>query len=265
MAGVEADHGPVAQRADVGVGGAPVRYVGVVERRLEELVLQHHPLVLAELGVDGGQSLGQPVLTRPHVALARVVRAVREPDLEVPRAGLAHHLDAVQVVLHRLAPYGGVGVGQAAQPVVVVLEGVAVDGAEPYAEVGGVAAQRGEVVDQVPRDVQGHRRSEPGEAVHRRRVGDLLLHGARRARAAEDLEAGARVAVGPRGHLDGQGTQLLADACERRHGGAISVGGGDGAAGTPAVGRRRSPSLYESVKSNKNATTAQPSARQISR
>ena len=38
--------------AHVGVGGAPVRDVGVVERRLEELVLEHQALVLAEAGVD---------------------------------------------------------------------------------------------------------------------------------------------------------------------------------------------------------------------
>jgi hypothetical protein len=35
-------------RAGLGVGGAPVRDVGVVERRLEELVLQHQPLLVAE-------------------------------------------------------------------------------------------------------------------------------------------------------------------------------------------------------------------------
>ena len=62
VAGVEADHRPLPQRGHVGVGGAPVRDVGGVERRLEELVLQHESLVLAETGVDLRETLGQPVL-----------------------------------------------------------------------------------------------------------------------------------------------------------------------------------------------------------
>ena len=52
VAGVEADHGPLAERGHLDVRRAPVGHVGVVERRLEELVLEHQPLVLADPRVD---------------------------------------------------------------------------------------------------------------------------------------------------------------------------------------------------------------------
>ena len=56
MTGVEAHDGPVAESDAVHVRRAPVRDVGVVERRLEELVLEDEPLVVAQLGVDLGQT-----------------------------------------------------------------------------------------------------------------------------------------------------------------------------------------------------------------
>lgn len=150
-------------------------------------------MVVAELVVDARQALGQPVLTSPDVALPRVVGAVSQPDLEVARPRLRHHLDAVEVVLDRLVADLRVGVGEAAELVVVVLEGVAVDRAQRHALLLGVRPERTEVVDEVPGDVQGHRRREPGEAVHRGRVGDLLVDGPRSAGAAEHLEPGAEL------------------------------------------------------------------------
>src|SRR4029079_15860016 len=142
----------------------------------------------------------------------------REPDLEVARPGLVHHVDAGEVVLDRLAPDPRVGVGDAAELVVVVLEGVAVDRAEADAEVLGVRAELPEVVDVVQGDVQRDRRGETGEPVHGRGVGDLLLHRARGAGAAEDLEAGARVAVGPRGDLDRLALEPGSDLAAAGHG-----------------------------------------------
>ncbi len=102
--GVEAHERLRPQSRHVGVRGAPVRDVGVVERRLEELVLQHHPLVVTQPVVDRPQPLGQPVLPVADVALPRVVGAVGEPDLQVARARLVHDVDAREVVVHRLAP-----------------------------------------------------------------------------------------------------------------------------------------------------------------
>jgi hypothetical protein len=83
VTGVKAHHRLGSERADVDVRGAPVRDVGVIKSRLEELVLEHQPLVVGQLRVDGGESFGEPVLAGSHVALAGVVRSVGKPDLEV--------------------------------------------------------------------------------------------------------------------------------------------------------------------------------------
>ena len=98
VAGVEAHQRLVAERGHLGVGRAPVRNIGVVERRLEELVLEHEALVVAEARVDLLQRVLQAVLTAAHVGLARVVRALGEPDLEVARPGRVHDVDALEVV-----------------------------------------------------------------------------------------------------------------------------------------------------------------------
>ena len=52
VAGVEADLRTVTERGHLGVARSPVRNVHVVERRLEELVLEHEALVLADAVVD---------------------------------------------------------------------------------------------------------------------------------------------------------------------------------------------------------------------
>ena len=77
----------------------------------------------------------------------------------------------------RLGPDALVDVAQAAELVVVVLERVRVDRAEPHAEVLGVARELVEVVDPVPRDVQRDRRRQARVRVHLRGVGELLVRG----------------------------------------------------------------------------------------
>ena len=74
-----------------------------------------------------------------------------------------HDVDALEVVVDRLLAHLGIGVGQGTELVVVVLEGVRIDGPEPHPEVSacGAAAR---VVDQVPGDVQRDEGSEPGAA-----------------------------------------------------------------------------------------------------
>ena len=138
---------------------------------------------LAEAGVDLRERVGEAVLPVAQVALARVVRAVGQPDLEVAAAGDVHDVDALErggaIALARIRSSTW---RQAAELVVVVLERVRVDRAEPDAEVVGVRAQLVEVVDPVPRDVQRDRRGQAGEAVDLGGVGELLLDGARRAR-----------------------------------------------------------------------------------
>ena len=55
VAGIEADDGPLTQRGHMREGCAPVRNVGVVERGLEELVLQEEALMWSQILVDNGQ------------------------------------------------------------------------------------------------------------------------------------------------------------------------------------------------------------------
>ena len=135
----------------------------MIEGRLEELVFEHDPLIAAEPVVDLLQRVGETVLPAAHIGLARVVGTLGEPDLQVARAGGVHDVDAFEVVVDRLAAHRVVIVGEAAEFVVVVLEGVGVDGAELHALVARMLAQGGEVVDLVPRDVQGDRRGETGD------------------------------------------------------------------------------------------------------
>ena len=130
VAGVEADHRAVAERGHLGVGGAPVGNIGVVERRLEELVLEHQALLAGQAVVDLAERVVEAVLAGAHVGLAGVVRALGEPDLQVARAGGVHHVDALEVVIDRLAADAVVLVGEGAELVVLVLERVRVDRAE---------------------------------------------------------------------------------------------------------------------------------------
>jgi len=97
------------------------------------------------------------------------------------------------VVLDGPLPHGGVGVGQGAELVGVVLEGVGVHRAECHAEVGGVAAEGRVVVALVPGDVQGDRGGQPGVLVDLGGVGDLLFDGAGGPGRGEYPEAGAGV------------------------------------------------------------------------
>jgi hypothetical protein len=153
--------------------------------------------------VDLLQRVGQPLLPVAQVVLARVVGAVGQPQLQVGGAGLPHDLDALGVVLYGLAADRLVGVRERAELVVVVLEQVRVDAADLHAEVGGVLGELAEVVDLVPRDVQGDPRGDAGVLVHLRRVFELLVGVAGDAGLAEHLEPGAGVAERPRGQLDG--------------------------------------------------------------
>ncbi len=132
----------VAERLAVEQGGAPVGHVGRVEGRLEQLVLEQHPLAVAQPLVDGGERLGEPVLAGDDVVLARVVGAVGEPELEVPAAGRVHDVDALEEVRERLLPRLRVGVADAPELVVVVLEDVGVDRADLDAVALGVRGER---------------------------------------------------------------------------------------------------------------------------
>ena len=103
----------------------------------------------------------------------------------------------------RLAADPGIGIGDASQHVVVVLEHVGVDDPDAHPEVGGVLGEDAVVVDLVPRDMQGDARGHAGETVHRGRVRDLLERVPGDTFLGEDLEAGSGVPECPGRQLDG--------------------------------------------------------------
>ena len=223
VAGVEADHRPLAQGAHVRQRRPPVGHVGVVEGGLEELVLQEQALVLAQGAVDAPQRVGEAVLTGRDRVLARVVRAIAEPHFESGGARPVHDVDAAQVGVDGLAAHRLVGVGQRAELVVVVLEDVGVDGPQFDPALGGVLPQAREVVDAVPGDVQRDPGRDPRVLVDLGRVVDLLEGVARRTRGGEHFEPCSRIAERPAGQFD----RLLAQQA-RLGGGEVGEGGGHG-------------------------------------
>ena len=63
--------------------------------------------------------------------------------------------------------------GEAAELVDIILEGVRVDRAERHTKITGIVSQRTVILDLVPRDVQRHLRREPGQLIHLGGVGDF--------------------------------------------------------------------------------------------
>jgi hypothetical protein len=85
----------------------------VVERGLEELVLDEQSPVIGHGRDNLAERLLEQALAAPDAVLPGVVGAVGQPQAEVSRPGFAHDFHALQAVLHGLAADG----------VVVVTEG----------------------------------------------------------------------------------------------------------------------------------------------
>jgi len=100
-------------------------------------------------------------------------------------------------MVDRLLPDAGVGVADAAEHVVVVLEGVRVDRAERDTLFRGVPRQVRVVVDLVPGNVERNGGRDTREAVDLCRVVDLLVGRPRDAFLTENVEPGSGVAEGP--------------------------------------------------------------------
>ena len=181
---------------------APVGQIRAVEGRLEELVLDEEAQPGRERRVELLEARGQACVAPPEVVLARVVRAVGEPEADRGRSDLAGDLDALEAVLERLPANRLVRVAQAAEAVGVIAEDVRVDRADAQTLLLGEAAKLAPVVDPIPGHMERDRGAAAGEPVDERRVGDPLPHVAGRARPGEDVEARPRVAVAPRGRLD---------------------------------------------------------------
>ncbi len=60
----------VAQLENLNIGGTPVGNIGVVERWLEELVLEDHSMVSPQALVNGLQGLVQTILASTQIDLA---------------------------------------------------------------------------------------------------------------------------------------------------------------------------------------------------
>src|SRR5215212_9689131 len=244
MAGVQADDRAVPERGHVDIRGAPIRHIGVVEGRLEELVLQHESLMWSDALVDRRQALSQSLLPAAEVSLSGVVRTVGQPNLEVTRTCLVHDLDALEVMIDRLAPHRLVDVGQAAELVEIFLEGVGVDGAELQTKISRVVPQGRVILNSIPRNMESHLRRQPSELMHLGRVGQLLMNGAGSPGSAEDLESGAGITEGPRREFDGLKGQLIFDGFK----------GGHEIASLDVVGGSRSPAVASGPRSNRDST-----------
>ncbi len=78
---------------------APVREVGGVEGRLEELVLDEVLLLGGQRGIDPHERVDHALAPLDQIVLARVVGAVGEPQRLRRGAQLARDLDALEQVL----------------------------------------------------------------------------------------------------------------------------------------------------------------------
>ena len=78
---------------------APIGDVGVVEGRLEGLVLHHHALALGERGVGGFQSFFEPAAAMADVLRAGVIGPVGEPERKIAAAQALLDFDAIQNVI----------------------------------------------------------------------------------------------------------------------------------------------------------------------
>ena len=131
-------------------GGAPVGQVGAVEGRLEELVLDEEAHSGRQGGIQLSESFEQAAVALPHVVLAGIVRAVCQPDGEDVGAHLRGDVDALEAVIDRHPAHACFRMAEAAEPVVVALEDVAVDRAKPHAFARGERRKRTPVIDPVP-------------------------------------------------------------------------------------------------------------------
>src|SRR5262249_8955515 len=134
--------------------GAPVGKVGAVEARLEELVLDEQSHTGRQGRVDLAQSRAEARVTLRERVLARVVRAVREPEADDRRPQLVRDRDALAAVIERARSYEGIRIAEAPERVRVVAEEVGIDRADPDPVRVRIVAESAPVVDEIPRNVE---------------------------------------------------------------------------------------------------------------
>ena len=108
---------------------APIRDIGVVESRLERLVLHQHALISGEGRVRGSQAVDEPVPPFADILCTRIVRTVGEPQRQIAAAQAARDFHAIENVLERRLPDLRIRVSERPIFVHLVLKRVRIDGA----------------------------------------------------------------------------------------------------------------------------------------
>ena len=191
---------------------APVGDIGMVERRLEGLVLDQQALVGTQRVMRALQPFRHPAFAGADVGGAGKVRAVREPGRDIARADLARNPHRVQDVLERAPPHRFLLVRQRPVLVDLVLEHVGTDRARPHAVALGdlLDVRRFRSFRDVPQHVQRHRGTRAGDFVDLARVRKFFLGGPRRG-LMEFAEPRPRVRESPRRQLDLEAVESRAD------------------------------------------------------
>ncbi len=162
--------------------------------------------------MGGAEGLLQPADALADALGAGVIGTVGQPKREIAGAELFGYLDGVQDVGEGLLADPGGGIAERTELVLLVLKEVGVDGAGANAEAPLEFLDLGNVVDsvgQVPKDVEGERGGDAGEAVDLSRVAELLLDGGGGSGLDKLAEAGSGVGESPGGNLDLERVQRL--------------------------------------------------------
>lgn len=126
--GVEVDYGVFVEGGYLGVVGVLVWNIYVVKSGFEDFVFEYEMLVFVDVFIDFCEWIGELVLMGMYVVLVGVVCVVGELDFEVMWVGGIYDVDVFEVVVDGFLVDFWVGVGDVVEFVVVVLEGVWVDG-----------------------------------------------------------------------------------------------------------------------------------------
>src|SRR5829696_2341526 len=197
----------VAERLREQQRRTPVLYHRGVERRLVRLVLSEQSPVVRCRSVDLLQTFPHAIEAPTQRRLSWKIRAVREPDRDGLRPDQLADLDHAQMMLDRLAPHRRVGIAERAELIAqalarLILKGVRVHRVEPDAQPSCVVEHFIDVVELVPRDVEGQSRRAGGQTVHEGGVLHLLAERVRLASAGEPAEASPSSRERPRRERD---------------------------------------------------------------
>ena len=192
---------PIPQLIGEGIGHAPIRQIRVVEGGFEHLVFDQQAHIGVH-GVHGGlEGVHEPMLAGANVPLAGVIGAVGQPQGDGLAVGLAGDFHALEHMVHGLGADAGVGVGEGAELIIVVLEQVGVYRADGQAQGLGVGLHLGIVVALIPGDVDRHRGAHARNPVYPSGVVQLLLQVAGHAQLLKGFEPGSGIPEAPGGQL----------------------------------------------------------------